>query len=136
MHLKDLEKKKIREKIKESLFNDAEVVFAFVHGSFLEDGQFNDIDVAVYLDESSIQSLDKVDYEISQSIKLEKKLNIPVDVKILNDAILSFRYQSTRGHLLFSRDEARYEEFLCRTWSEYFDFKPVSEIYLKETLSG
>lgn len=29
-------------------------------------------------------------------------------------------------------DDSIREEFLCRTWSDYFDFKPVSRIYLKE----
>ena len=70
---------------------------------------------------------------ISEVDRLDARF-IPIekDVKILNEAPLSFRYHSTRGYLLFSHDELIREEFLCRIWSEYFDFKPVSKIYLKE----
>ena len=110
------------------------VLFAYRHGSSLDQEYFNDIDVAVFLDEKTLDSLDVCEYEASLSLALQKKVHFPVDVKILNRAPLSFRYQSTKGVLLFSKDEACREDFLCRTWMEYFDFQPAAKIYLQESL--
>jgi predicted nucleotidyltransferase len=51
-----------------------EILFAFIHGSFLESADFHDIDIAVYLDEEYFRSMDVVDYEIALSLQLEDHL--------------------------------------------------------------
>lgn len=122
----------IIKKLRSLLSEEKGVCFAFIHGSFLRGADFKDIDIAVYLDDSTLKKIDCIDYELKLSLRLEKYIDNPIDVKILNEAPLSFRYHSTRGYLLFSHNELIREEFLCRTWSEYFDFKPVSKIYIKE----
>jgi len=127
---------RITKKIKEIIRSEKEILFAYLHGSFLEKEKYRDIDMGVYLDEKKIMGIDIVDYEIALSLKLEKKLRMPVDVKVINFAPLSFKYNVSCGLLLFSRDESKREEFLSRTWGEYFDFLPVSKIYLKEVLSA
>lgn len=132
MNTKEGNRQKIIHKLQKFLSEELEIVFAYLHGSFLSEDEFNDVDIAFYLDEKATKKIDLVNFEISYSLRLEKYLHIPVDLKILNCASLSFRYHATRGHLLFSRDDLIREEFLCRTWSEYFDFKPVSRIYLRE----
>jgi len=104
------------------LFKDKEILFAYLHGSFLEQAEFNDIDVGLCLDEKSIPEIDPVDYEILLSLKLEKEIEGTVDVKILNFPPLCFKYQVSCGKLLFSRNELKREEFLCSVWREYFDF--------------
>ena len=88
--------------------------------------------MAVYITPGTAREVDVADYEISHSLRLEKVLGLPVDVKILNDAPLSFRYHVSRGILLLNRDDSIREDFLRRTWSEYFDFLPLSRIYLEE----
>ncbi len=122
----------IIKKLRSLLSKEKGIYFAFIHGSFLSGADFKDIDIAVYLDDSTLKKIDRIDYELKLSLRLEKYVDKPIDVKILNEAPLGFRYHSTRGYLLFSHDEFIREEFLCRTWSEYFDFKPVSKIYIKE----
>lgn len=121
------------EQLSRFLSERQEILFAYRHGSSLDQEYFNDIDVAVFLDEETLVSLDACEYETSLSLALQKKIGYPVDVKIINQAPLSFRYQSTKGILLFSKDEAARENFLCRTWMEYFDFQQAAEIYLKES---
>jgi hypothetical protein len=34
--------------------------------------------------------------------------------------------------LLLTKDESTRESFLNKTWSEYFDFQPLSRIYLED----
>ena len=132
MHIEEDKKHKIIQEIQKVLCEEEGILFVYLHGSFLSEDEFNDIDVALYMDEKFAEKIKPVDFEISWSLKLEKYLKVPADVKLLNFAPLSFRYHASCGQLLFSHDESIREEFLCRTWSEYFDFKPVAEIYLKE----
>ncbi len=122
------------EELSHFLAEQREVLFAYRHGSSLDQEYFNDIDAAVFLDEKTLAGLDACEYETSLSLALQNKIGYPVDVKIINQAPLSFRYQSTKGILLFSKDEAARENFLCRTWMEYFDFQQAAKIYLKESL--
>ena len=132
MKTKEVNKQKIIHKLKNVLEEEEIFIFAYLHGSILSEDEFKDLDIALYLDEKAAKKIDPINFEISYSLRLEKYLNLPVDVKILNCTPLSFRYHATRGYLLFSRNDLIREEFLCRTWSEYFDFRPVSKIYLKE----
>lgn len=134
MTRKDAHKDKIIEELRYHLSEEKSIIFAYLHGSFLDTTDFNDLDIAIYLDEEASIKSDPIDLEISMSLKIDKFLHLPVDVKILNFAPLSFRYHATRGNLIISRDETVREEFICRTWSEYFDFQPVSRIYLQEAL--
>jgi predicted nucleotidyltransferase len=132
-----MEKAKIDSKatarmLKEFFQDRKEVLFAYLHGSFIQGKEFRDIDVAVFLDAHEPGFTDVVEYEIALSLQAEKKVGLPVDIKILNSAPLSFRYHATRGILLFSQDESVREDFLSRTWSEYFDFLPLSRIYQEE----
>jgi len=132
----EYKKGKVIHRLAQILLKQRKITFAYLHGSFLSEERFEDVDIGLYLDEEDLRETEAVNFEIKYSLELEKIIRIPVDVKILNYAPLSFRYQVTCGYLLFSRDEAKREEFLCRTWSEYFDFQPLSRIYLKELLSG
>jgi len=134
MKQKGLERDKIIKNLRERLSEDKRIVFAYVHGSFLEGRDFNDVDVAIYLGTGKETDTDPVDIEISLSLELEEEIHLPIDVKVLNNAPLSFCYHVTKGMLILSRDENLREEFVCRTWSAYFDFQPVSKIYLQESL--
>ncbi|NIM12064.1 MAG: nucleotidyltransferase domain-containing protein [Candidatus Aminicenantes bacterium] len=139
-------KNAILEKIKTCLMEREEILFAYILGTFLNTDDFKDIDVAVYLDEEKIKTIDVFDYEMDLSLELEDRVKpgetferyVPIDIKVVNldCAQVSFRYSVSKGSLLFSRDEIAREEFLCRTWQEYFDFQYMSNTYLKEVLNG
>jgi hypothetical protein len=110
------------------------IAFAYLHSSFLNQEKFSDIDIAVYIDEKVIGQVDMFDLEVNIGLEIERELRVPVDVKVLNFAPLSFKYQASCGELLFSRDEDKREEFLCNTWAQYFDFLPIAQGYLQELL--
>jgi predicted nucleotidyltransferase len=132
MNRKEIDFEGTLRKLKDFLSGQDEVVFAYLHGSFAQGEEFRDVDVAVFLDDRATRPTDDVEYEISLSLKLEKELGLPVDIKILNHAPLSFRYHASQGTLLLTGDESTRESFLNRTWSEYFDFQPLSRIYLED----
>ena len=133
MNKKEIDFEGTVRKLKDFLSRQAGVVFAYLHGSFVQGEEFRDVDLAVFLDDRATRTTDDVEYEISLSLKIEKELvGLPVDVKILNHAPLSFRYHASQGLLLLTRDESTRESFLNRTWSEYFDFQPLSRIYLED----
>lgn len=111
----------------------AGISFAYLHGSFSSGHGFRDIDVAAYLDHFPASPL-------GQELQLEAEfmqaaVGYPVDVRILNCAPLSFRYNVIKdGLLLFARDDDKRADFVEFTLSSYFDFAPYRMLYLKETL--
>jgi len=112
-----------------------EIVFAYLHGSFAGSGPFRDIDVAIFVKEDpppdplEMRNL----YEISIESRVEKAVGFPVDVRVLNDAPLSFRYAVIRdGRLLLCRDDQARTEFQGLTLDLYFDFLPFRNRYLQE----
>lgn len=113
------------------------ITFAYIHGSFLSEGTFRDIDIAIYLDEQAIpDKAGHTRHEIALEMELEKIFNYPFDIRIVNNAPLSFRYNVIKsGRLLFSIDEDLSASFAARTMSDYVDFLPYRKRYLKEVLN-
>ncbi|AEF97130.1 nucleotidyltransferase domain-containing protein [Methanotorris igneus] len=125
-------KEKIKKKIKEILAEKDEVIFAYLHGSFNEI-YFRDVDIAVYVDENKVG--DFLDYELKISAEIEKTVRLPVDVKVLNSAPLSFKYRAIKGELLISKNEEVRLRFIERVLMEYLDFKPIEEKIIEEILT-
>ncbi len=126
------EKEQIVKRLQEALKPHPSVVFAFLFGSFLEEGPLQDLDLAVYLDASADDPL-KTLVELWED--LASQVEPPVDLCLLNDAPLALRYNATRGRLLYARDNEAEEQayrFLERSWDEFFDFQPVMERYIEE----
>lgn len=126
------DKSAIRNSLKSALEEYPEIVFAYVHGSFVKDGPFRDIDIAVYLKEAPPSALE---YELALEAPLIRATPYPVDVRVLNNAPLSFRYQVIKqGRLLLVRDDNARSDFQEITLAHYCDFAPFRRLYLKETL--
>ena len=135
-NLTETERKAIEKRLRLALEKHAEISFAYLHGSFVTGEGFRDIDVAVYLRDSPPESA--LRYELSLEASLMNDDNgYPVDVRILNSAPLSFRYQVIKGGLLlFEKDDDERADFQEATLSAYFDFEPFRTLYLKETLGS
>lgn len=133
MDNKPLDFKETFLKLQHLLGRQKEIVFAYLHGSFLNKVNFDDIDIAVFLEPAELHQKDEdLEYETGLSLKLEKALSFPIDVKTLNRAPLCFRYHASAGALLLSRDESVREVFLNRTWSEYFDYRYPARVYQED----
>jgi predicted nucleotidyltransferase len=119
--------------VRSSLEAHADISFAYLHGSFAAGSGFRDIDIAAYLTHFPTSPLG---HELRLEAELMKAVGgYPVDVRVLNNAPLSFRYNVIKGGLLlFARDDDERADFVERTLSAYFDFAPYRTLYLKETL--
>lgn len=111
-----------------------EITFAYLYGSFLSANWFRDIDIAVFVDEKRVSKEESLEYGIALSLELEKELHLPVDVKLLNYAPLSFKYEVTKGEVIFSRDEEARFSFLEEIWHRYLDYAPVEREFIREML--
>ena len=111
-----------------------EIVLALLHGSVPKGGADRDIDVAVWLGPSRLSRDERFRYALDLSVQLHLRLGHPVDVRVLDDAPLAFRYHALRGRPLVVRDEAFLDELRARTWDDYLDFQPFARQYLREAL--
>jgi len=119
--------------IEKFLAENAEVLFAYVHGSFITQEQFRDVDVAVYLTSEPEELLQA---ELDLEVNLCNLLRYPVDVRILNRAPLSFRYNVIKqGRRLAVKDDDARCDFEERAVINYSDFAPYRKMYLQETLT-
>ena len=120
--------------ISEVLAARPEIVFAYAHGSFLLRGPFRDIDLAVWVRPDVASARHPLDYEVDLGMDLQRVVGIPVDVKRLNEAPLSFRYHATRGRSVLCRDEEIRDAWVERVRDAYWDFQPVAQQHLTELL--
>jgi predicted nucleotidyltransferase len=127
------EKRKIKSILKRELTRRDEIVFAYLHGSFLLPIPCGDVDIAVYVTEEAL-SAHVWEYEADLTIHLEPQVRLPVDVLVLNRAPVTLRYHATCGELLVSKDEPKRYTFLEETWREYFDYQPLLEAFFKDLL--
>ncbi|MBI4588661.1 MAG: nucleotidyltransferase domain-containing protein [Candidatus Rokubacteria bacterium] len=113
-----------------------EILCAYLHGSFLKGDPYRDIDVAVWVDPTRRGARSRAQYALDLSVALHVALRCPVDVQVLNDAPLAFRYHALNGHPLVVRDWEWLDEVRARIWDDYFDFAPFARQYLREALGA
>jgi hypothetical protein len=130
------ERDRLIRQLSDLLQNRSEILLAMVHGSFLAGGPFRDVDLALYLDPGGIRREVFRHYEVEQGVRWSEDLGLPVDVRLLNDAPVSFRYHALKGAVVFVREEVFLDEFRARTWDEYCDFSPFARQYLREVVGG
>ena len=119
-------KEEVVSKIKEYLNKREEVLFAYIFGSFVRSDEFSDIDIALYVDgERSL----KYEFEIEDD--LETMLKIPVDVRIINNAPVSFSYGVLRDGLLIKDNDIR-SDFQVMKFKEYMDYVHLRDTYIMD----
>jgi predicted nucleotidyltransferase len=132
----DSEREQRLEALRRWLLARPEVVFAYLHGSFLIRGDYRDIDVAVWLEAARVPAAAYFDWGLDASVALRNALGTPVDVQVLNRASLAFRFHALKGQPIVVRDRETLDDVRARTWDDYFDFEPFARRYLRESLSG
>jgi predicted nucleotidyltransferase len=130
----DAQRERVAEQIRVELAGEAAVVFAYLYGSFVESPSYRDVDVGVYVeaaapDQASAKALDL-------SGRLSDRVGLPVDVRALNGAPVSFLFHVFRGRLLLSRDDARLEDLIERTAHRYLDIAPVLRRSTKDAFAA
>ena len=120
------EKDKLLNLLRRRLEGLEEVLFAYVHGSFVEKPQFRDLDIALWIKDPRRAFYYTVDFSAS----LEVEFKVPIDVQVLNEAPLPFKYRIFRhGKLLFSKDEKLRVRLMDEIFRTYWDLKLIERIY-------
>lgn len=114
------EKSRLLKEIAEKLEAIDEIVFAYVHGGFIERRSFRDVDVAIWIADPKRS----FHYTVDFSAKLEVELGIPIDIQVLNEAPLPFKHNVfTCGKLLLSKNEGLRLQMADRVIRQYLDLK-------------
>ena len=128
------ERERLVRQLKPILCSHPELVFAYLHGTFLEGELFRDVDLAVYVMRLPDRKLSFRQYEFDLSVELTLQMRVPVDVRVLNDAPMGFRYHVFKGRLLLVRDSELLDDVRARAWDDYFDFAPFARRYFREAI--
>ena len=126
----------LTEALRRQLIARPEIVFAVLHGSFVTDGPYGDIDVAVWVTPAGRPATGWHRYATDLGADLTVTLGATIDVQVLNEAPLGFRYHALCGQLLLARDEEFFHDVRERTWDDYFDFLPFARENLRGMLRG
>jgi len=124
------------ESIRRHLENRPEILCAYLHGSFLTEDPYRDIDVAVWIDPAQQEPEAMTRYAVDLSTELSVAFGESVDVQVLNQAPLAFRYHAFKGQPLVVRDWEWLDELRARTWDDYADFLPFARQHLREVLGA
>ena len=130
----DDNKKQIIQQISSFLEQRSEIIFAYLHGSFLQHDHFRDIDLALYLSQLPPSFLE---YEITLEAECMVSLPLPVevDIRVLNGVPLYFRFSVIKeGKILFCKDETILSNFREETIRDYLDYEYFYRQQLREAL--
>ena len=102
---------------------EPDLEFAWLHGSFPGGGGFHDVDVGIHLNAAADVRFHRA---LELGLRLDRNVGFPVDVRVLNDAPVTFLFHVFReGRLLLSRNDERLADLMERTVREYLDMEPL-----------
>lgn len=123
--------------LKKPLQKERKVLFCYLFGSLAYENftSKSDIDLAVYLDKKKCKDFFEKRLELIS--QLSKSLKKDVDIVVLNTASPFLKYVILKeGKLVFERDKEGRIDFELRAINEYFDFKPILDLYHKNLLAS
>ena len=132
---------KIKKMINEVLGKRTEVLFGYLHGSVFSSKEPHDIDIAIFINPEDYERLHNsgeisIGFAIPVEMELEEKISMKIDLQLLNDAPLRFKYMViSNGEVVIDNESDIRIDFESISRVEYFDFRPKREEYLKEVFS-
>lgn len=132
--LTDQERQRITDLLAAKLMAEPTVAFAYVFGSFLEMNPIHDVDVGIYL--HPFDTKGETESVASLARRLTDATGLPVDVRILNQAPMTFLYHVVRGHLLVSKNEDLLASTLENVSRRYLDIAPFLLQATKEAFAA
>ena len=126
-------KEKIKKEITNILKTEKKIVFSYLHGSFLKN-RFQDVDIGIYLRKNPSKK-NSLKYELQLEEKISRKIGYSCDVRILNNAPLSFKFSVIKnGIILFSKNESKRADFESISLVKYHDFDFYRNRYMRDVL--
>jgi uncharacterized protein len=138
MHKKRLsakEKEVLIKNISDVLKAKEYIIFAYIFGSFASEGSFQDIDVGIFI--SGVKDRSPLRLELETESELEDAIHIPIDVRIINNAPLSFIYNILKNKIVIvDNDKSLRADFEGLIYNNYFDFQHLRNEYLREVINA
>jgi hypothetical protein len=126
-------KEQVVKRLSELLEGRDDVLFAYIFGSFASRDSFGDIDVGIFVKAGRASSPLKLELELEE--ELGTAVHIPIDVRVVNSAPLSFTYNVLKsGFIIVDKDKALRADFEGLTYKKYFDFSYSRREYLREII--
>lgn len=120
-------REQIIRRIKDYFLDKDDVVFAYLHGSFIENRRFKDIDIAIFVK----NPVREIELESDLSYELTDKIGYPVEVRTINNASIAFRMAALRkGRLLISRIDNVRTDFIENTSRRYREYSHFRNLIL------
>jgi hypothetical protein len=127
-NLSHKEKEALTKKIYDFLKSKPYIIFAYIFGSFVSGGTFNDIDIGIYISEEQ----DSSPLSLELEAELQALLRQQVDIRIINYAPVSFVYNILKSKILIlDADSDLRADFEGLTYKKYFDFRHLRDEYLR-----
>jgi len=128
------EREIIIQKLSNVLRDKHNIIFAYIFGSFSSEKSFKDIDIGIFISDNESDAL-KI--ELNMEREMEDLIRMPVDVRILNRAPISFVYQVIKGGITIAdKNKDLRADFEGLTLKKYFDFQHLRNEYLKEVANA
>lgn len=135
-HFQDIppaQRSSLQKHLTELLESRKEIVFAYLHGSFIAGIPFKDIDLSLYIDINHIPLGQHERYREQLSEELSNRFHHIFDVSLLNDTPDSFSLVIFKeGKLLFSRNETLRTDFIEACSLASVQDEALSMQYLRE----
>jgi len=96
------ERRKIIERIREVLESLDFVEYAIVYGGFVGSKYFRDIDIGIFVskDKPSLDEELQYAFKVEEALRKKLKLQIPFDVRVLNNAPKEFVENILENHIV------------------------------------
>jgi len=128
------ERIEIIQEISTELQKEDKILFAFVHGSFCSETFFRDIDIGIFVHSMESSNYLNCGIELSQKVESTLQFSYPIEVKVINEAPLSFCFHVIQGELVFTRDEDFLTSYMMLIAREYLDAAPLRFWYIQEAM--
>lgn len=125
---------RLQDDLRRELDKEPEVTVAYLYGSSLSETMIHDVDVGVYLHPSALGRIPAIAAALED--RLSSMLGLPVDIRVLNQAPVTFLYHVLRGSLLLCRDEKFLSAILEDVARRYLDLAPLIRQSTTEAFAG
>lgn len=134
-HIPESEKQVVIKQISSRFSKQKKIVFAYIFGSFVSEKKFTDIDIGIYIDNKN--GINTLNFELRMENEINSLVHFPIDVRIINDAPISFVYNVIKERVLI-KDEAPSlrADFEGMIFKKYLDLAHFRKQYLREVINA
>ena len=103
--------------------DEPNIAFAYLYGSFVDNEAFHDVDFGIYVSRCGLSQ--GTMYVVDLIQRLAGLVPFPLDVRILNEAPVSFLYHVLKGRPLHIQDDEVLTNLMEQTVRQYLDMAPL-----------